>query len=98
MFQATWPSGLRRRSAKPLFGGSNPPVASISTQTEEAPEKSGAFSRLTANLTATGNRIALWELCDQGVGRTDSRENAARLAIDAASVTWATPATRDLLF
>ena len=40
-------------TAKPLFGGSNPPVASISTQTEEAPEKSGAFSRLTATLTAT---------------------------------------------
>jgi len=42
-----------KRAAKPLFGGSNPPVASISTQTEEAPVKSGAFSRLTAILTAT---------------------------------------------
>jgi hypothetical protein len=31
-------------TAKPLFGGSNPPVASISTQTEEAPEKSGLVS------------------------------------------------------
>ena len=34
---------LPGRTVKPLFGGSNPPVASISTQTEEAPEKSGAF-------------------------------------------------------